>query len=156
MVRPRAVVAGFDSGADDYVTKPFSTLELLARARALLRRGRPGEGEAPLKEWGFGEVCVDPATREVTRGGEAVQLTPKEFDLLTALYQRKGAVASRAELLDEVWGYANTDVATRTVDIHVAELRRKVEADSSNPLFLLTVRKAGYRLRVDADSASDA
>ncbi|MEQ9568705.1 MAG: response regulator transcription factor [Longimicrobiales bacterium] len=142
------VITGFDSGADDYVTKPFSTLELTARVRALLRRGRRAQAADPgERPWGFGAVRVDPASRTVKREGEAVPLTPKEFDLLVALHERRGAVASRAELLSEVWDYRNTDVATRTVDIHMAELRRKLEDNPSEPRFLLTVRKAGYRLK---------
>jgi DNA-binding response OmpR family regulator len=140
------VVLGFDCGADDYVTKPFSTAELLARARALLRRSAMNStGQSEVER--FGDIEVDPASRTVNAGGRQVDLSPKEFDPLLALLKRRGAIATRAELLKEVWRYENTDVMTRTVDIHVAELRRKLEADPSNPDFILTVRKVGYRLQ---------
>jgi DNA-binding response OmpR family regulator len=146
------VVMGFQSGADDFVTKPFSTLELVARIRALLRRATPdpgdGDSSRPGERLRFGSIEIDPDSRSVSRSGEPVQLSPKEFDLLLALYRRQGGVASRAELLEEVWHYANSSVMTRTVDIHMAELRRKLEDDPMHPRFLLTVRKAGYRLAV--------
>ena len=139
-------VLGFRLGADDYVTKPCGVLELLARVAALLRRARRAEGTngaAPIER--FGAVEINPASRTVTRGDQPVALSPKEFDLLLTLVRRRGAVASRLDLLKEVWGYS-ADVMTRTVDIHIAELRRKLEDDPSKPRHILTVWKAGYRL----------
>jgi DNA-binding response OmpR family regulator len=138
-------VRGLRLGADDYVTKPFGVLELLARVEALLRRTAPlgPDGAGPPER--FGTVEVIPASRTVLRAGRAVALTPKEFELLLALVRRRGAVASRMELLTEVWGYSAA-VLSRTVDTHVAELRRKLEADPAAPDHILTVRKAGYRL----------
>jgi two-component system, OmpR family, alkaline phosphatase synthesis response regulator PhoP len=144
-------VLAFRTGADDYVTKPFHSLELLARVDALLRRTRlyatNGNGRTDSTSQGplrFADVEVNPDTRVVQKAGQDVALTPKEFDLLLALVQRGGKVASRKELLREVWNH-RAPVESRTVDTHMAELRRKLEEDPSQPRHLLTVRKVGYR-----------
>jgi two-component system alkaline phosphatase synthesis response regulator PhoP len=142
-------VRGFRFGADDYVTKPFGLMELLARIDALLRRASRPNGDAPRAAGepasGFGDVRVDAARHTVTRDGAAVALRPKEYDLLMALLRRNGQVATRIELLKEVWGYDDS-VMSRTVDTHIAELRRKLESDPANPRHILTVLKTGYRL----------
>jgi DNA-binding response OmpR family regulator len=140
-------VLGFRLGADDYVTKPFGVLELLARIEALLRRSRASWAAPHHAVHRFGNVEVEMATRTVRRSGREVPLTPMEFDLLVALLRRQGALASRLELLSEVWGHSSA-VLTRTVDTHIGELRRKLENDPSTPRHILTVRKAGYRLAV--------
>lgn len=139
-------VRGLRSGADDYVTKPFGVLELLARVEALLRRTRGGGAGANGAPEGFGGVRVDRAARAVTRQGALVQLAPMEYDLLIALLDRHGAVVSRNELMRKVWGY-DESIVSRTVDTHVVELRRKLEEDPAKPQHILTVRKAGYRLQ---------
>jgi DNA-binding response OmpR family regulator len=137
-------VRGFRLGADDYVTKPFGLLELMERVAALLRRtARQPVLDAPLRQR-FGDIEIDVRTRAVYRNGVDAALTPMEFDLLVALVRRDGAIATRIELLREVWGHAAA-VLTRTVDTHVAELRRKLETDPAEPRHILTVRKAGYR-----------
>jgi DNA-binding response OmpR family regulator len=141
-------VMGLQLGADDYVAKPFGLLELLARIDALLRRAASAGMKARLAgPVAFGDVDVDPGTHTVRRRGAVVALRPKEYDLLIALLQRQGNVASRTELLEEVWGYSG-EVYSRTVDTHVAELRRKLEDNAADPRHILTVRKTGYRIAV--------
>jgi DNA-binding response OmpR family regulator len=148
-------VRGFRLDADQYVTKPFGVLELLERVGALLRRsaGHQGlhAGDACIR---FADVVVDTAARTVRRAGQPCTLTPKAFELLLALIKRDGSVATRQELLKEVWGYG-AFVLSRTVDSHVAELRRKLEDDPARPRHILTVWKFGYRFeaaRVPADA----
>ncbi|MES2522597.1 MAG: response regulator transcription factor [Gemmatimonadota bacterium] len=177
-------VRGFRLGADDYVTKPFGAMELLARVDALLRRHRPApppaltaalspatpspatpspaaaSPESPAQPVPsaaavvaapgepvvhFGDTEILPNRRLVRRRGEVVALTPKAFDLLMALVACEGAVVSRRTLLENVWGY-DASITTRTVDLHIVELRRKLEDDSSDPKHILTVWKVGYRL----------
>jgi DNA-binding response OmpR family regulator len=144
-------VRGFRLGADDYVTKPFGLLELLARVDAIRRRIRLGRGDGATRRLEevveFGDVRVDVATRTVLRGGEIVPLRPMEFELLMALARHEGEVVSRIDLLEEVWGY-DSDVMSRTVDTHVRQLRAKLEHDPAAPAHLLTIRKAGYRLKL--------
>ena len=139
------MVRGFRLDADQYVTKPFRLLELLERVRSLLRRSRARNGGADAETvLRFGDVEADLSSRAVHRAGEAVTLTPKAWDLMLALVRRGGAVATRHELLREVWGHRGI-VLTRTVDSHIAELRRKLESDAANPRHFLTVWKVGYR-----------
>jgi DNA-binding response OmpR family regulator len=138
-------VMGFRHGADDYVTKPFGVLELIARVEALLRRARRGVPPDALAER-FGEITIERACRLVLKDGDTVSLAPLEYDLLLALYDRRGAVATRHELLREVWGH-QAMVVSRTVDTHILELRKKLERDPAHPRHILTVRKTGYRLQ---------
>lgn len=141
-------VRGFRLGADQYLTKPFGLLELLERVKRLLaRHGRAngGTGEGVGRVLGFGDVRVDLDARLVTKAGHEVRVTPRAFDLLVALLRRPGKVASRFELLRDVWGFQRP-VTSRTVDAHVAELRRKLEDDASDPAHIITVWGIGYRL----------
>jgi len=137
-------VRGFRLDADQYVTKPFGLLELLERVHALLRRAAAADDEAPSETLAFGDIVIDTSAHTVTRGGEPVTLTPKAFALLVALVRHDGAVVHRTALLREVWGYQAL-VLSRTVDSHIAELRRKIEDDPANPRHILTVFKTGYR-----------
>jgi len=136
-------VRGFRLDADQYVTKPFGIVELLERVAALLRRS--AAGDVPQKSVvTFGDVVVDIPSRTVVRRGQSCTLTPKAYELLLALIRRDGAVGSRTDLLKEVWGYG-AFVMTRTVDSHVAELRRKLEENPAEPRHIVTVWKVGYR-----------
>ena len=138
-------VLGLKLGADDYVQKNCEPVELMARIEALLRRGGVATiGESRVE---FGNVRVDFNKHEVTRGGMPVTLSPAEFRLLQYLIERHGAVVSREELLEKVWNLQG-DTLSRTVDVHIAGLRKKIEADSRYPRFLLTVKGAGYKMAI--------
>ena len=137
-------IRGFKLDADQYVTKPFSIVELLERIAALLRRSARPADEPVISRLAFGDVEVDLASRTVTRCGKPCALTPKAYELLLALLKRDGAVAGRNDLLKEVWGYG-AFIMTRTVDTHIAELRRKLEENPAEPRHIVTVWKVGYR-----------
>jgi DNA-binding response OmpR family regulator len=135
-------ILGLDMGADDYVTKPFSVRELKARVRALLRRS---DAQAtPPDTLSFGDVVVDFPQYEARKGGNPVEMTPKEFGVLRYLAARAGEVVSRYELLEKVWGYGKFP-STRTVDNHLAALRSKLEDDPAEPRYLQTVHRVGYK-----------
>jgi len=134
-------IVGLEVGADDYVVKPFSPKELVARVRAVLRRAQPSPDAGALAA---GAVELDPGTHAVTVGGAPLTLTPKEFDLLRALMHARGRVLSREFLLDRVWGYARAnEIESRTVDVHVRRLRAKLGHEGRR---ILTVKNVGYRL----------
>ncbi len=141
-------VRGLRLGADDYVTKPFGLMELLARVEALLRRSgnSASRNTSPeMESIRINDIEICPKARTVRKNNQLVELAPKEFDLLLELIRHNGAVVSRINLMKTVWGHSST-IVSRTVDTHVAELRRKLEGDSSNPSLIVTVRKAGYRI----------
>jgi two-component system alkaline phosphatase synthesis response regulator PhoP len=143
-------VVGLKIGADDYVTKPFEMMELLARIEALLRRvpqsaaGAAGDPAAAVDVYQFGLIRADFRRAEVTRAGEPLELSAREFKLLRYLVEHRGATISRDELLDEVWGY-NAMPSTRTVDVHIAWLRQKLEPNPHYPQFILTIHGLGYK-----------
>jgi DNA-binding response OmpR family regulator len=133
-------IVGLDSGADDYIVKPFSLGELYARLRAVTRRG----ARTPSTRLESGDLVLDLLAHRVSRGGKVLELPPKEFDLLAELIRHKGAVLTRDLLLQQVWGY-DFGGDTRTVDVHIRGLREKIEPDPANPTRIETVRGIGYR-----------
>ncbi|HSB60592.1 MAG TPA: response regulator transcription factor [Vicinamibacteria bacterium] len=135
-------VVGLELGADDYVTKPFSIRELLARVRAILRRT---EGKKKrLSRYQFSDIDLDFETYRATRSGQPLDLSPREFELLRYLIERKGETVSRDRLLEDVWGYENYP-STRTVDTHIAKLRAKIGDSGSEPRWILTIHGVGYK-----------
>lgn len=143
------IIEGLKLGADDYVSKPFSIQQLVLRIEAVLRRSRTGIELARTLR--LGDVEVDTENFSGLKNGEALTFTRREIEVLSYLAQNQDRPISRDELLVKVWGYAkNLDIETRTVDIHIAKLRRKIEANPKEPANLITVRGAGYRLITDA------
>ncbi|NNC65678.1 MAG: response regulator transcription factor [Gammaproteobacteria bacterium] len=143
-------VLGLETGADDYVTKPFSVLELTARVRAILRRvenlsERVPAGAATDDHISAGPISIDPTRRQVTRSGRAIELTAREFDLLEHFARNPGRVFRRAELLDQVWGYGHEGYE-HTVNSHINRLRSKIEGDPAKPEVIVTVWGVGYKL----------
>jgi DNA-binding response OmpR family regulator len=144
-------IAGLRMGADDYIVKPFSPGELSARVESLFRRSTSGEATRPLSGVRFGDLRIDPATREVERSGILVDLTAKEFDLLAFLASSPRQVFSREQLLRQVWASSSEWQDQATVTEHVRRVRRKIEVDSDRPRWITTVRGVGYRFVPDAD-----
>ncbi len=136
-------IQGFKAGSDDYLTKPFETPELEARIEALLRRASPG-GRVELQFYDFDGIHVDFAKSQIAKSGSTIVLGERESRLLRYLIERRGTVLSRDELLQEVWGYKSIPL-TRTVDVHIAWLRQKIEDDPKNPKYIVTVHGQGYR-----------
>ncbi len=151
-------IVGLSVGADDYVTKPFSPRELVARVRAMLRRPR-GSAASPAEEPGqplrFGDLVLDLAGHRVLKGGSELPLTPIEYRLFTTLTSAPGRVFTREQLLEKVWGYDYFG-DDHVVDVHVASLRRKLEDDPSQPRWVRTVRGAGYRFEADAPATDSS
>ncbi len=144
-------VLGLELGADDYLTKPFSPMELCARIKAVLRRTRPGDTE----RYRFGDVEIDFAKYRARRGGTPVELTPLEFKVLAALIEARGRLLSREQLIEQAWG-AGVSITDRVVDNHILNLRRKLEGTPAEPKDLLSVRGLGYRFEDTAEDQTEA
>jgi DNA-binding response OmpR family regulator len=144
-VRDREVdkVLGLELGADDYVTKPFSLRELVSRIKAVLRRAE--ERTADLNAYAFGQIVLDFKKYEARRRGQRLDLTPLEFKMLKCLIQKKGQVVTRDDFLDKIWGEDNVAVSFRTVDSHIANIRKKIEDDPARPKYILGIRGVGYK-----------
>jgi len=141
-------VVGLKIGADDYVTKPFSFMELMARVEALLRRTHR-QNETP-EEFRFGDIVVNFKKFEVTKAGKAVELSAREFNILKYFIEHRGEVITRDQLLDSVWGYGSFPL-TRTVDMHIAKLRQKIEDTPGDPHYIITVHRVGYKFIVRSE-----
>ncbi|MGZ8598244.1 MAG: response regulator transcription factor [Actinomycetota bacterium] len=143
-------IVGLELGADDYVVKPFSAGELVARMRAIMRRGRAGNDDATRLPIAIGAITLDPSSRTVTKGDEDVQLAAKEFDLLQLLMSRAGEVVPREQIMDEVWD-PHWFGPTKTLDVHISWLRKKLEDDPSHPHYITTSRGVGFRFAAPTD-----
>jgi two-component system, OmpR family, response regulator RegX3 len=141
-------IVGLELGADDYVVKPFSAGELVARMRAIMRRGRGPARKGPIT---VGEITLDPSARTVTKDGRPVELAAKEFDLLHHLMASAGTVLQREEIMDEVWD-PHWFGPTKTLDVHVSWLRKKLEDDPSDPRYITTIRGVGFRFAAPEDA----
>lgn len=139
-------VVGLKIGADDYVTKPFSFMELMARVEALMRRSHR-KPEIPSDEFNFGDITINFKRFEVTKAGQPIEISPREFNIMKYFIEHKGEVITRDQLLDSVWGYGSFPL-TRTVDMHIAKLRQKIEDAPHDPKHVITVHRVGYKFVV--------